>query len=182
MAGIVATVRYAGGMTIRVEPEIIPPGAEPRRSPSLEDEQLDFLAALMDDLFRIPGTEIRFGLDPLVGLLPGLGDMLTGLVSALLLHAAWERGLPGVAIARMMSNVAIDSVLGSVPLLGDIFDVAWKSNRRNFALLQKYGSGQRRRQTLRDTLFLIGLLAAVLALAALPLVLLVLVVSWVRGG
>ncbi len=169
-------------MTIRAEPEIIPPGAEPRRSRSLEDEQLDFLAALMDDLFRIPGTGIRFGLDPLIGLLPGLGDMLTGLVSALLLHAAWERGLPRVAIARMMSNVAIDSLLGSVPLAGDLFDVAWKSNRRNFELLQKYGRGERNRQSRMDTLFLAGLLAAVLVLAALPLVLLVLVVNWLRGG
>ena len=136
----------------------------------------------MDDLFRLPGTGIRFGLDPLVGLLPGLGDMLTGLVSALLLHAAWERGLPVVAIARMMSNVAIDSVLGSVPVMGDIFDVAWKSNRRNFELLQKYGSGERKRQSVMDTLFLIGLLAAVVALAALPLVMLVLVMQWVRGA
>ena len=169
-------------MTIRAEPEIIPPGAEPRRSRSLEDEQLEFIAALMDDLFRLPWTGMRFGLDPLVGLLPGLGDMLTGLVSALLLHAAWERGLPLVAIARMMSNVAIDSVLGSVPVVGDIFDVAWKSNRRNFELLQKYGSGERKRQSVMDTLFLIGLLGAVVVLAALPLVMLVLVVKWVRGG
>jgi hypothetical protein len=169
-------------MTIRAEPEIIPPGAEPRRSRTLEDEQLDFLAALMDDLFRIPGTQLRFGLDPLVGLLPGLGDMLTGLVSALLLHAAWERGLPGVAIARMLSNVAIDSVLGSVPLVGDVFDVAWKSNRRNFALLQKYGHGERKRQSFMDTLFLIGLLAIVLALAALPVVSLVLLVQWLRAS
>ena len=169
-------------MTIRAEPEIIPPGAEPRRSRSLEDEQLEFIAALMDDLFRLPGTGMRFGLDPLVGLLPGLGDMLTGLVSALLLHAAWERGLPLVAIARMMSNVAIDSVLGSVPVVGDIFDVAWKSNRRNFELLQKYGSGERKRQSVMDTLFLVGLLGAVVVLAALPLVMLVLVMKWVRGA
>ncbi|HXE89764.1 MAG TPA: DUF4112 domain-containing protein [Terriglobales bacterium] len=169
-------------MTIRAEPEIIPPGAEPRRSRRLEDEQLDFLAALMDDLFRIPGTQLRFGLDPLVGLLPGLGDMLTGLVSALLLHAAWERGLPRVAIVRMLSNVALDSLLGSLPLVGDVFDVAWKSNRRNFDLLRKYEGSERRRQTMMDSLFLIGLLAAVLALAALPVVALVLLVNWVRGG
>ncbi|MGH9579799.1 MAG: DUF4112 domain-containing protein, partial [Terriglobales bacterium] len=80
-----------------LEPEIIPPGAEAEaRDSGLSDEQLDWLAALLDDLFAIPGTKIRFGLDALAGLLPGVGDALSGVASFFILHAAWQRGLPRV--------------------------------------------------------------------------------------
>src|SRR5437870_11670968 len=102
-------------------PEIIPPR---RRSVPLNitDEQLEHLANLLDDIFRVPGTNIRFGLDPLIGLIPGLGDFITGAMSFLILYGAWQRGLPRVTIARMFANVAIDSLVGIVPVAGDLFD------------------------------------------------------------
>ena len=75
-----------------IEPEILPPRRVPARG--LSDEQLDHLAGVLDDIFHIPGTKIRFGLDPIVGLVPGLGDIISGLLSFLIVFAAWQRGLP----------------------------------------------------------------------------------------
>lgn len=158
------------------EPEIIPPGQSPRR-PRLEDRHLEQLAALLDDLFRIPGTEIRFGLDPLLGLLPGLGDALSGLISMVLVQAAWERGLPRVTIARMMANIAMDAVVGAVPVFGDVFDVAWKANRRNLELLKRAQTRSRTENTLLDGLFLLALLLLLAAVVALPFVLLIWLIS-----
>ncbi|MGH9578305.1 MAG: DUF4112 domain-containing protein, partial [Terriglobales bacterium] len=118
-------------MPTRLDPEVIPPGAEPRAARStLSDQQLDELAAWLDEAFVVPGTSIRFGLDALAGLLPGIGDLLTGMASMLILQAAWQRGLPRVALMRMLVNVALDSVVGSIPVAGDLFDVAWKANRK----------------------------------------------------
>ena len=78
------------------EPEIIPPRRT--RAPVITDEQLEHLASLLDDIFRIPGTGIRFGLDPLIGLVPGLGDFITGAMSFLIIYGAWQRGLPRVRL------------------------------------------------------------------------------------
>ncbi|MCI0356061.1 MAG: DUF4112 domain-containing protein [Acidobacteria bacterium] len=169
-------------MAEQVEPEIIPPGAEPRATRStLTDEQLDELASWLDEVFRVPGTNVRFGLDALAGLLPGIGDLLTGMASMLILHAAWQRGLPRVALLRMLVNIALDTVVGSIPLAGDLFDVAWKANRRNVELLQKYSAGSERRHAQEDYGFLALLLLATLALLALPVVVLVLLYRMVRG-
>jgi Domain of unknown function (DUF4112) len=142
----------------------------PRRG--LGDEQLDFLAGLLDDMFRVPGTGIRFGLDSVIGLIPGLGDLLTGLASFVIVFAAWQRGAPRVTVARMVLNIGIDTVLGSVPILGDAFDVAWKSNRRNYQLLTRI-EGQRSRQTWRDWLFVLGIAVAVAAIVVAPIALVI---------
>ncbi|MCI0356766.1 MAG: DUF4112 domain-containing protein, partial [Acidobacteria bacterium] len=151
------------------EPEVIPPGAEPRAARStLSDEQLDELATWLDEVFRVPGTSVRFGLDAVAGLVPGVGDLLTGMASVLILHAAWQRGLPRVALLRMLVNVALDTVVGSIPVAGDLFDVAWKANRRNVELLQKYSAGSERRHELHDYGFLALLALVTLALLALP--------------
>src|SRR5437588_12806542 len=121
------------------EPEILSPRRPPTRG--LSDEQLNHLAGVLDDIFHIPGTKIRFGLDPIVGLVPGLGDIITGLLSFLIVFAAWQRGLPRIAISRMVANIAIDTLLGSIPILGDVFDTVWKSNRMNYNLLVRYRVG-----------------------------------------
>ena len=168
------------------EPEVIPPDApwpsnESRPEESfLDDEHLEYLVALLDDIFRIPLTGIRFGLDPILGLIPGVGDWITGAVSFLIIVAAWRRGLPRVALARMVVNIGIDSLVGTVPVLGDAFDVGWKSNRKNFTLLQAYREPKRRSQTWRDWAFLLLLVGVVGVLLVTPIVLLILTVHWLR--
>ena len=157
-----------------IEPEIIPPrgGAASR---GLTNENLDQLARMLDDIFEIPGTGIRFGLDALIGLIPGFGDLVTGAASFLIIFAAWERGLPRVTLARMVANVAIDTLVGSMPLLGDVFDAAWKSNRRNYNLLLRAEQIPSRKATASDWFFLGLLLLAIAALVALP----VLMIIWI---
>ncbi|MBA3845249.1 MAG: DUF4112 domain-containing protein [Planctomycetes bacterium] len=101
-----------------------------------EIDRLDRLAELLDGRWRIPGIGVRFGLDSVIGLIPGIGDTLTMAVSGWLVWRAHLLGVRSSVIARMVANVAIDWLAGSVPLVGDLFDVAWKANRRNLVLLR----------------------------------------------
>jgi hypothetical protein len=100
--------------------------------------RIEALATLLDAAFIIPGTNLRVGFDALVGLIPGIGDALTTAVSLWLVKEARALGAPGHLIARMLGNIAIDGVVGAVPLVGDAFDLVWKSNRRNLQLLRKH--------------------------------------------
>ena len=100
--------------------------------------ELDLLAALLDSRWRIPGTSIRFGLDALVGLVPVLGDMATGLVSAYIVVRARNCGAGNGLVARMLGNVLLDTVGESVPILGSIFDIYFKANNRNIRLLRRH--------------------------------------------
>lgn len=149
------------------EPEIIPPGAAPRKE-GVSDASLAMLARLLDDLFRIPGTDIRFGLDPLIGLIPGVGDFITSIASFLIIYAGWQRGLPRVTISRMVANVAIDTVLGAVPIVGDVFDVAWKSNRKNIKLLERESGASEKKNAIADILFMVAIVAVMLVLLLSP--------------
>jgi len=99
---------------------------------------LERLASLMDDRFRLPGTGFRFGLDGLVGLLPGVGDVATGLIGLYIIDQARRHGAPRGMLGRMLGNVAIDVAIGSIPLLGDVFDFGFKAHRRNLRLLLKH--------------------------------------------
>ncbi len=135
------------------------------------------LTHVLDDWLRIPGTSVRFGVDAIIGLVPGIGDVLGGVASCILLLAAWFRGVPYVALVRMAVNVGIEVLVGSVPLLGDAFDVAWKANRRNYKLLVRHVD-QPRRHTWKDWAFLWMLGAAILAVFALPLIALSWVLLW----
>ena len=99
-------------------------------------ERLRSLSRLLDSAFTIPGTRYRFGLDPLIGLVPGLGDAVSAVFSGyIILQASWL-GAPRSVVTRMIANVALDTVVGWIPVLGDLFDVAWKSNLKNMALLE----------------------------------------------
>jgi Domain of unknown function (DUF4112) len=138
----------------------------------MSDESLEIVAALLDDFFRVPGTRIRFGLDPLIGLLPGLGDAISGVASFLIVLAGWQRGLSKVTITRMIANIGVDTLVGSLPFLGDMFDVAWKSNRRNLELLKRSQYESRKRQLWHDWLFLLLVILILGALAVVPVVLL----------
>jgi len=95
-------------------------------------------AVLLDSRFRVPGTSIRFGLDAIVGLIPGIGDISTPVFAALLLLQAVRMRLPLVVQARMVFNAALDMLLGLVPILGDLADIGWKANLRNLALLERH--------------------------------------------
>ena len=98
-------------------------------------ERLRRLAHLLDDRFAIPGTRYRIGIDGLVGLVPGIGDAVTTVLALYLVLEARRLGVPAGKLARMGLNVGVDAVLGAVPLVGDLFDMAWKANRRNLHLL-----------------------------------------------
>jgi hypothetical protein len=100
--------------------------------------QVRFIARMMDDQFRVPGTNMRFGLDFLLGLFPGLGDAVTSVISLLIVHHAWQSGASKLTLARMLGNVGVDFLIGSVPLFGDFFDFAWKANRENARLLEAH--------------------------------------------
>ena len=100
--------------------------------------RLDALANLLDTAFILPGTNIRFGFDAMIGLVPGIGDAITTLMSLYIVHEARELGVPRHVIRRMLANVALDGIVGAVPFLGDAFDVMWRANRRNMVLLRKH--------------------------------------------
>ncbi len=96
------------------------------------------MARLMDAQFGIPGTRFRFGVDALIGLAPGVGDAVTGLLSLWVVWEARNLGAPPALLARMLGNVAIEVAGGAVPVLGDLFDAAFKANLRNVALLENW--------------------------------------------
>jgi hypothetical protein len=101
-------------------------------------EHLRALSRLLDSAFVIPGTRYRFGLDALIGLVPGLGDAVSAVFSSYLVLQASRLGAPRSVVTRMIANIALDTLVGWVPILGDLFDVAWKSNVRNMALLEEH--------------------------------------------
>lgn len=100
--------------------------------------ELDNIASWMDAKFSIPGTDIRFGLDSLVGLIPGIGDTVGMAVSGYIFHRAVQQGVPHHIKLKMLFNIFIDWLIGLIPLLGDLFDVKWKANIRNVALLRRH--------------------------------------------
>lgn len=107
------------------------------RRPLEVQESIEWLGWLMDDLFRVPGIGWRFGLDALIGLIPGFGDTATSLVSFYILAAGVRYRVPKITLLRMGMNIALDYALGSLPVIGDLFDAWWKSNQKNIALLRE---------------------------------------------
>src|SRR5712692_4854502 len=132
------------------------------------NEHLDYIAAILDDIFRIPGTEIRFGIDALIGWIPGIGDAMAGIASFFIVFAAWRRGVQAITLARMITNVLLETTLGAIPVAGDIFHVFWKANRRNYKLLIRENE-QPGSNTGRDWMFLAIILFAAIAAAGIPI-------------
>jgi hypothetical protein len=161
------------------QPEILPPlKSRFQKGDSLfANENLDLLSHLLDDWFRVPGTSIRFGLDGIIGLVPGLGDIIGGLASTILVVAAWVRGIPYITLLRMVTNIGIEVLLGTVPLLGDAFDIAWKANRRNYALIVRHLE-KPRSQTWRDWAFLMLIFGALVAIFLAPIFLILWFLEW----
>lgn len=148
-----------------IEPEIIYATDRPRESDV--DPRLEFLARLMDSAFRVPGSEIQFGLDALIGLIPGFGDTASSFVSLYILSAASRYGVPRVMLVRMAFNIAIDFIAGSVPVVGDLFDIYWKANQMNVELLKRHvlaSPADERRARASDWLFVAGLSAGLIVL------------------
>jgi hypothetical protein len=128
------------------------------------------LAWLLDNSIPLPGTKFRIGLDALLGLVPGLGDVAGVLLSSYIVREAARIGAPPALLARMAWNVAVEGIVGMVPFLGDVFDAAWKANQRNYALLEAHLQNPRR--TARSSrlfvaLLVIGLVALMLLLGAI---------------
>ena len=137
--------------------------------PANVDKNLERLGWLMDDLFRIPVLGWRVGLDPLLGLVPGLGDTTTSLVSFYILASAVRYGVPKVTLLRMGLNIGLDYVVGLLPFVGDFADAWMKSNRKNLELLRKratVSAEEAREGRLSDWLF-VGVIIAVLTALAI---------------
>ena len=117
-------------------------GAVGARTPSIADAErrIALVARVLDELITIPGTRQRFGLDSIVGLIPGVGDLASAAVGGWIIVEASRFRLPGVVLARMVVNTVVDLVIGSIPLLGDVFDVVFKSNTRNLALFRRHAT------------------------------------------
>jgi uncharacterized iron-regulated membrane protein len=136
----------------------------------LVDQRLadvEAVARWMDYAFELPGG-YRFGLAGLIGLIPGIGDLIDAIISLYIVNRAIQLGVPRVAIARMMLNVGIEGLLGAIPFIGDLFDIVFKANRRNYELLKSHLT-QPRAQHRSDWLFLLGTLLIVVAAVALPI-------------
>ena len=140
-------------------------------TPEIVDPRIadvEALARWLDYAFELPGG-FRFGLAGIIGLIPGIGDVIDGLISLYIILRAIQLGLSRVAVARMLVNVGIEALAGSVPFLGDLFDVAFKANLRNYQLLKSHLL-EPRRQTTHDWLFLILTIFLVLASILLPII------------
>ncbi len=120
--------------------------------------RLDAVAKLLDNQFVIPGTNLRFGLDGIIGLIPYAGDMAGFLVSGLLFRTMMKRGAGPLLMLQMMGNIVLDAAVGIVPFIGDLFDFGFKANRRNVNLLREYYADGKVRPNAKTSLFLLGLL------------------------
>ena len=160
----------------------VPPPVRSNRGAWLfRDQTLRSVEILLDEAFRIPGTQFRFGIDGIIGLVPGLGDVMGGILSLVIPIAAWTRGVPYVTLVRMGINLGIGVLAGSIPVLGDVFDVFWKANRRNYRLLQRH-LHEPRRHSWRDWAFLMLLVAGLGLIFAIPMILFLWLLHWRKRG
>ena len=143
--------------------EVLPP-EEKRKRQGLEP-LFKWIAFIMDDVLRVPGTKFRFGLDPLIGLVPGIGDTSSALVSAFALIQAVRLGVPKILLTRMAFNILVNEVIGVIPVIGDAFSFWFKSNARNYEIIKTHrlGPSVARRS---DWLFVIGVLVVLFVVVA----------------
>jgi Domain of unknown function (DUF4112) len=141
-----------------VDVEVLPRQRQTRQS-SGPDPFIEFVSRLLDTIFVVPGTRIRFGFEPIIGLIPVLGDQATSLMSAALLYRSVQHRLPKIALVRMALNILINGVIGMVPLIGDLFVLWYKPNIRNYRILQRY-AGHADPVTKNDWLFVLILIGA----------------------
>jgi hypothetical protein len=149
-----------------VDWEVLPP--EEKRKRQAVEPLFKWLALIMDEFVRVPGTKFRFGLDPLLGLIPGIGDTSSALVSALALIQAVRVGVPKILLARMSLNILINEIIGIVPVVGDAFSFWFKSNARNYQIIKDHTitPGVSRRS---DWIFVIAILVVLVGVVCLGL-------------
>jgi Domain of unknown function (DUF4112) len=123
-----------------------------------------FLADLLDQRFTIPGTSIRIGLDPIISLIPGIGDLIANLTGSVILVIAAQLGIPKVVLVRMGINIAMNTIIGAIPIFGDIISIWFRSNVRNVHLLERSLGRHTKRTSANDWLFVIALIVALLVL------------------
>jgi hypothetical protein len=158
--------------------EVLPPedrSGRSRTSASVEP-LFRWLALIMDDFLRFPGTNLRFGLDPIVGLVPGIGDVVSAIISGLALIHAARYGLPKILLARLAMNILINELVGIVPALGDAFSFWFKSNVRNYELLRQYSAAPTRSRR-GDWIFVITVLSLLFVIVCAGLIVTVLVLE-----
>ena len=145
------------------------------------EKSLDDLARYLDGLFRVPGTDWRFGLDALIGLVPNVGDTLTSFASFYILLAGVRYGVPKITLLRMAFNIAVDYLVGSIPFIGDAFDFVWKANQQNMNLIRTRASGHGKGKT-SDYLFVFGLIFLLVAVLVGSIVASGLILWWVLSS
>ncbi len=123
-----------------------------------------FLADLLDQRFTIPGTSVRIGLDPIISLIPGIGDALANIAGSAILLIGVRLGLPRIVLLRMAMNIAVNTLLGLVPVVGDIISIWFRSNVMNVQLLEKYAASETRPSTIKDWVFVIAVIGILLLL------------------
>jgi Domain of unknown function (DUF4112) len=157
-------------------------GRAARKPETVEVEQsLDRLSHMLDGLFRIPGTGWRFGLDALVGLIPGVGDTLTSVASFYILASGVRYRVPKITLLRMGLNIGIDYVVGVIPFVGDLFDFVWKSNERNMALIRQratVSAAEAKEGRKSDWIFVGVIILALIALLVGTIVVSVYILTW----
>jgi hypothetical protein len=127
-------------------------------APLPEFALIDTISSLMDNQFRIPFTQTRFGVDFLIGLIPGIGDWLSFGISSALVFAMMRRGIGVGMLFRMLGNISLDALIGLIPIIGDLFDLHYKANRRNVALLKQYYTDNPNPPTAKRSFFIISLM------------------------
>lgn len=145
-----------------VEFEVLPPE---RGGKQAVEPLFRWIALLMDNFVRVPGTQFRFGLDPLIGLIPGLGDTGSAMVSAIALIQAARNGIPKIVLGRMATNILLNELIGIVPVVGDAFSFWFKSNARNYELLKQHTAGTRKASR-SDWIFVFAVLVALAVIVA----------------
>jgi hypothetical protein len=158
--------------------EVLPPGdrSARRRTIASVEPLFRWLALIMDNFVRFPGTKARFGLDPIIGLLPGIGDVTSAIISALALIHAARCGLPKILLARLAMNILINELVGIIPGLGDAFSFWFKSNVRNYELLRQYSAAPTRSRR-GDWIFVIAVLGLLFVIVCAGLIVSVLVLE-----
>ena len=154
-----------------------------RRLTPGQEQRLELLrrvARALDSAVPVPGTSFRFGLDPILGLIPGVGDLVSPLFTVGILFQARDLGVPRIVQLRMIFNVAIDVLTGFVPLIGDLFDFAWKANNLNMALLERHAY-EEHEPSAGDWAFVAMCVALVVVIAAVPFLLLGWAVNLIAG-